>query len=64
MIDDCYQCQHHREFVGYAHILCVNPDPEMTGNPYAIKKGWFFYPFNFDPCWKTKTCVHFSEKTA
>jgi len=31
----------------------------MTGNETAIKKGWFDYPNNFDPIWKTKKCTNF-----
>ena len=23
----------------------------VRGNPYGIKKGWFNYPFSFDPIW-------------
>lgn len=62
MNDNCYQCQHHRDIPGDAHIRCVNPDPGMTGNARGIARGWFIYPINFDPVWKTKTCVNYSEK--
>lgn len=24
---------------------------KVVGNPYGIKKGWFNWPFNFDPGW-------------
>ena len=63
MKDDCDRCLHQRSIPGDAHIRCANPDPGMTGNPHGITRGWFYYPFNFDPCWKTKECSNFKEKT-
>jgi len=34
----------------------------MTGNPKGIQNGWFSYPHNFDPIWRTKECSNFEEK--
>ena len=62
MTKECYSCKHKRNVPGNAHILCANPDPEMTGDPHGIKNGWFIYPILFDPCWKTKMCSNFEEK--
>ena len=59
MINECYQCKYRRDIPGDCHSACVNPDPEMTANPHGIKMGWFFYPLNFDPVWKTKLCNNF-----
>lgn len=58
---ECYSCQHRRSIPGDAHIRCVKPDPEMTGNPHGIRNGWFLYPFNFDPVWKEKICSNYTE---
>jgi len=58
-ITDCYDCIHRRSTPGDAHICCVKPDPKMTGHEQGIKRGWFSYPFNFDPVWKTKECCNF-----
>jgi hypothetical protein len=40
----------------------MNPDPEMVGDSYGIKHGWFAYPINFDPVWMVKRCSNFKPK--
>ena len=60
--NECYHCKHVREVPGDAHIRCAKPDPDMTGEPRAEARGWFFYPLCFDPTWKTKTCCNFEAK--
>jgi len=59
--NECWSCKYKREVPGSYHIRCANPDPQMKGNPHGIKKGWFFYWFNFDPVWKTKLCNNYKE---
>lgn len=48
-----------------ASVGRVTPTPCMEiyvrGNPQGIKKGWFNYPFNFDPIW-LEECEGFEEK--
>ena len=63
-VTNCYQCKHRRTIPGDAHTQCVKPDPEMTGDDYGIRSGWFAYPYNFDPIWKTKDCSNFESKEA
>jgi hypothetical protein len=58
---ECYSCIHKREVPGNSHIKCVKPDAEMTGHSHGIKKGWFMYPYLFDPTWKTKKCANFES---
>ena len=58
-MNECYSCTHRRTIPGDCHINCVKPDAKMTGNEHGIKNGWFMYPFNFDPCWKTRDCRNF-----
>jgi hypothetical protein len=60
---DCYQCVHRRD-AGHntTHSACAKPDPDMTGHPHGIKKGWFQYPRNFDPVWKTRPCANFEAR--
>jgi len=58
---ECYACIHRRRIQGDEHSLCARPDPGMTGNQHGIQAGWFNYPFNFDPTWKTKLCINFKE---
>lgn len=48
-----------RTVPGDCHIQCVKPDRRMTGEPHGIIQGWFYYPFLFDPIWKTKQCDNF-----
>ena len=62
MIDECYSCEHRREIPGDCHSRCVNPDPAMTGHAHGIRNGWFWYPLNFDPVWKTRDCANFKAK--
>jgi hypothetical protein len=57
--NDCYKCKSSRNIIGEAHIACINPDPEMTGDAHGIKKGWFYYPLLFDPVWMRKECSNF-----
>lgn len=59
--NECYSCKHRRAILDDAHSFCANPDPEMTGNTHGIKNGWFMYPLNFDPVWKTKMCSNYEE---
>lgn len=64
MKEECYQCVNRRDVTGNAHIKCISPDAEMTGDPHGIKNGWFIYPFLFDPVWKTKSCSNFVDKNS
>lgn len=59
---DCYKCIYRRTIPGNCHTQCANPDPKMTGNAHGIKNGWFWYPLNFDPIWKTKKCDNYKAK--
>jgi len=59
MMNECYSCKHRENVPGNAHIRCAKPDPEMTGNDYGKRNGWFYYPQLFDPTWKTKDCTNY-----
>jgi hypothetical protein len=63
MMRECYDCIHRQEVFYSAHSQCNKPDAGMTGNKHGIKKGWFMYPVNFDPVWKTKLCSNFEAKS-
>ncbi len=58
-ITECYSCKSKVDIPGNAHIMCINPDPLMTGVAHGIKMGWFLYPTLFDPVWKTKKCNNY-----
>ena len=47
----CYQCIHRFSIPGDAHSRCNNLTANVKGNPHGITKGWFFWPYNFDPVW-------------
>lgn len=57
----CWECKNKRSVLGNYHIQCAKPDPDMTGNPHGIKKGWFYYPMLFDPIWGDKECCNFES---
>lgn len=57
MITECYTCIHARSLPGNTHIACVKLDPLMTGDAHGVMNGWFFYPYLFDPTWKTRLCT-------
>ena len=62
---NCYKCKHRSELVYSAHSECKHPLAlyelaanlngasvlGVRGNAHGIKKGWFMFPFNFDPVW-------------
>ena len=33
----------------------------VVGNPHGIRRGWFNWPFNFDPTW-LENCDGFTQK--
>ena len=61
-MNECYTCEYRRNVPGNAHIQCMNPDVNMTGDPHGIKHGWFMYPIVFDPVWKTRDCANYKQK--
>ena len=61
IMKECWSCKHKRPVAGNAHIQCVKPDVNMTGDKHGIRSGWFMYPFLFDPTWKTKLCDNFES---
>jgi len=62
--DECYDCAHKRSIAGDCHIQCVNPSLDVleTGVAHGVKNGWFGYPFNFSPTWKSVECENFKQK--
>jgi len=58
----CSKCVNRGTVPGNCHIACKDPDPNMKGDPHGIRNGWFFYPFLFDPIWRTKECANYKPK--
>lgn len=59
---NCYKCKHRADLVWSAHSRCSHPAAlyevalggvgmNVKGNEHGIRKGWFFFPLNFDPVW-------------
>lgn len=60
-VTNCYKCKYKRDVPGNCHIQCINPDPNMSGDPYGVRNGWFIYPLLFDPIWKENVCKNYQE---
>ena len=73
---DCYKCEHRGDLVGDCHSKCKHPSTDevgvkritdaaialgIQGDPHGIIKGWFNWPYNFDPIW-LKRCNGFKRK--
>lgn len=56
---DCYKCKHRRNLDYSHHSLCAEPCAKVTGSRHGIERGWFMYPLNFDPVWRTSECENF-----
>lgn len=48
---NCYKCKYRKEIMGDAHSECTNREANVEGYAYGIHRGWFFWPYNFDPVW-------------
>lgn len=57
---NCYKCVHRRGIPGDTHSACNNLKANAKGSEHGIKKGWFLWPFNFDPVW-LESCEGFSS---
>lgn len=47
--------------VGRAPTINAETGLNIVGNPTGIRKGWFNWPFNFDPVW-LQNCDGFTPK--
>ena len=64
---NCRTCGYKRNIPGDAHIRCVfdwtgQETPMPRGAECGVKKGWFCFPFNYDPVWMIGACSVWSEK--
>ena len=57
----CSNCIYKGNVPGDTHIQCVNYEAKVVGDSHGIDKGWFFWPFNFDPTWLI-SCSGFKGK--
>lgn len=63
-INECYLCAHRRPIPGDCHSCCAAPSDKqlIDGSAHGKARGWFSYPYNFDPVWKGSLCDNFKEK--
>lgn len=57
----CYTCVHRLNIPGDCHSRCNNFGAKVTAHETGIRRGWFNWPFNFDPAW-LQSCDGFSDK--
>ena len=60
---NCYKCVHRLDVPGSAHSRCNNSKSKVQGHETGIKRGWFNWPFNYDPVWLLE-CDGFSDNPA
>jgi hypothetical protein len=58
---DCHKCVNHDPLPMTHHIQCLEPKALISGNARAAQKGWFHWPWNFDPIW-LEECNKYEEK--
>jgi len=52
----CFDCPYEDRVPGSAHSACVfdfqgQGVPVPQGSSHGIKRGWWVFPFNYDPTW-------------
>ena len=58
----CKKCVYSRSIPGDAHISCSRKAARAFNvNEGGVEKGYFFFPFNFDPIW-AEGCYGFVDK--
>ena len=60
---DCYKCSNRGTVPGDTHSSCSAKNAKVEGNRHGILRGWFAWPFNYDPVWLI-SCDSFSPKEA
>ena len=58
---NCHKCVNHDPLPMTHHIQCLEPKALISGNARAAQKGWFHWPWNFDPIW-LEECSKYEEK--
>lgn len=68
----CHNCVHSRsnKDKNSAHIHChlywsyykKQKSSHPKANEYAVKSGWWDFPYDYDPVWMEEDCKHFNQK--
>jgi hypothetical protein len=57
----CDTCVHRMDVPGSAHSCCNNFDAQVTAKAHGVTRGWFKWPFNFDPVWLIDCTGHATD---
>lgn len=65
--NECYFCKHRGTVFGSVHSSCKRKFIENNlkppqGDSYGKRMGWYYFPINFDPVWKTEKCEGYEQK--
>lgn len=70
--EQCSKCGYRQEIPGDTHISCLFDWGKASykdrllhppsGDSHGIMKGWFNFPFNYDPVWMIEECKGFSKE--
>ena len=63
-VDPCYKCEHERKIEGSSYVRCEKPDYSLLADQHGVDMGYFNYPNNYDPIWKSSVCKNFKLKEA
>lgn len=58
---NCSLCVHMQRIADDCHISCAARNITVKGDPIGVRKGWFVWPFNFDPTWLLE-CDGYTEQ--
>lgn len=57
-MNECYKCKFRTDLPGSAHSQCQaglltlgTNKVQVVANQHGINKGWFMWPFDYDPVW-------------
>ena len=58
----CKDCKFIENVPGNTHKACSNENANVAGTTLGITKGWFDWPYNFDPVWLI-SCDGFEQRS-
>ena len=64
---NCYSCGYKGNIAGSCHSSCTFDWVNSKLKPpkaslHGIKKGWYMFPFNYDPVWQEEPCKAYSKE--
>jgi len=60
----CNDCIFKKNVPGSAHFSCSRSSTGVSNvNKHGVEKGWFFFPFDYDPVWAEDCTGYISKET-